>query len=260
MPRISVILPTLNGMKYLEQAIHSVLTQSFEDLELIIINDGSTDETDMIVNRLIKEYSRIVYIKHEKSLGLQKTLNEGLALSRGEFIARIDDDDIWNDRDKLIKQMNIFSRDRNYVLVGTGMHAVDEQGNKLYDSNLPETDEAIRKNLLFQTSFVHSSVCFRKNAVVKCGGYNEEEEIRHIEDYELWLKLGTMGKLYNIPDHSVTIKLRPGSVMAKNIIEQQKKSLRLIKRFRKNYPGYRKAMIIAYLRLFFRIIIGHNRI
>src|SRR3989344_3196134 len=100
-PGISVLLPTYNGGRFITKAIESVLKQSFGDFELIVIDDGSSDYTPKIVEEFARKDSRIIFVKNKENLGIQKTLNRGLSLAKGIYIARIDDDDEWADKNKL---------------------------------------------------------------------------------------------------------------------------------------------------------------
>lgn len=247
MQKISIILPTYNGGKYIRRAIESVVTQSFKDWELLVIDDGSTDNTKEIVESF--NNPQIIYLKNEKNLGIQKTLNRGLKEAKGEYIARIDDDDEWVDSQKLEKQFNFLDENKNYVLIGTGVIVVNEEGEELFRYLLPSEDEDIRSKILGKNCFVHSSVMFKKDTALKFGGYDESANTRHVEDYDLWLKLGTVGKFANLPTHAVKFTQRKGSISGKNKIEQFKKNITLIKTYKNKYPKYIGAFIRAYVRL-----------
>ena len=185
-------------------------------------------------------------------MGIQKTLNKGLKEAKGEYIARIDDDDIWRDKDKLNKQFNILNNDEGYVLVGTGVIVVDEEEKELFRYLFPEKDKNIRNKILSKNCFVHSSVMFRKDLALSLDGYSELNEVKHIEDYDLWLKLGTKGKFCNISEYSINYTSRNGSISSVNKKEQFSKNLRLIKKYKKIYPNYGFSFLIrllAYLTL-----------
>jgi len=249
MPEVSIILPTYNGVIRIEKAISSILAQSFSNFELIVIDDGSNDGTDQIIKKLSNEDKRIVYLRNEINLGIQKSLNRGLKEAKGKYIARIDDDDEWLDKDKLKKQVEFLEANPDYVLVGTGAVVVDENGKELLRYLLPETDSELRKKILSKNCFVHSSVVFRKDTVLVLGGYDESQAVRHVEDYDLWLKLGTKGKFANLPIYAVRFTLRRGNISSKNKIEQFKKDIFLIKKYRNYYPNYFWALVQGYLRL-----------
>ncbi|KKT30509.1 MAG: hypothetical protein UW27_C0002G0027 [Parcubacteria group bacterium GW2011_GWA1_44_13] len=253
MKNISIILPTHNGASYIKQSIESVLKQTHQNFELIIINDGSSDNSEEIIKSFLD--TRIKYIKNDINLGLQKTLNLGINLAEGEYIARIDDDDFWNDEDKLIKQIELFKTNSKLVLVGTGMHAIDGAGNKKFDLILPETDKKIRGQILSRTSFIHSSVCFPKKAFLEVGGFDESERTKHVEDHDLWLKFGSLGKFHNIPSCSVTVRFHNKSVIGKNFRQQQYREMALIFKYGKYYPNFLQAVARSFLRIIFRMFV-----
>ena len=116
-PLISIILPVYNGENRLKEEIESVISQSYMDWELLVIDDGSTDNIKDIIDNFVKNDSRIRYIRSETNLGIQKTLNKGLKEARGKYIARIDDDDIWIDKDKLKVQLEFLENNKNYLFV-----------------------------------------------------------------------------------------------------------------------------------------------
>ncbi|GAB6283594.1 MAG: hypothetical protein STSR0008_23760 [Ignavibacterium sp.] len=247
-PKVSVILPTYNGGRYIKKSIESVISQSFLDWELIVIDDGSTDNTEEIIKKI--DSDKIIYLKNENNLGIQKSLNKGLEIARGEYISRIDDDDRWTDINKLERQVRFLESNKDYVLVGTGVIVVDEKENELFRYFMPETDIDIRNKILIKNCFIHSSVCFRKNLVLELGGYSEFENVKHLEDYDLWLKLGLLGKFKNLPSYSVILMLREESISSVYKIKQFLKNKILIKRYKYKYPNYFWAIIMAHLRIF----------
>lgn len=245
---VSIILPTYNGAQWIKRSIESVISQSYKDWELIVVDDGSTDNTAVIVANMAQNDSRIRYIKNDVNSGIQKTLNHGLKEARGEYIARIDDDDYWVDTDKLQKQVEFLDTNTDHVLVGTGVIIVDEGDNELFRYLVPITNEAIQKRLLGKNCFVHSSVMFRKVSVMQFGGYSENVAEKHFEDYDLWLKLGTIGKLANLPTYSVRYTMRNSSLSAVNRVEIFHKIIGHLKKYKKSYKGYYGALIRAYAR------------
>lgn len=224
---VSIILPTYNGASRIKQSIDSAIAQTFVDWELIIIDDGSADD----IAAVIPSDARIRYIKNETNLGIQKTLNRGLAEAVGEYIARIDDDDIWSDITKLEKQVAFLETNTGHVLVGTGVIAVDEKGKELQRYLLPETDQLIRAKLLRKNCFVHSSVVFRNMGI----RYSEEGEIKHAEDYELWLRLGLEGKLANLPIYGVRFTVRKSSLTGRNRVTQARRILGIAWKYKAHY-------------------------
>lgn len=246
---ISIILPTYNGAKWIEKSIQSVIDQSYTNWELLVIDDGSTDDTSDIVSSMFVKDSRIRYIRNEVNLGIQKTLNKGIRESKGEYIARIDDDDLWSDTDKLKKQIEFLEQNPDHVLIGTGVIIVNENGDELFKYLLPETDQEINSKLLGKNCFVHSSVMFKKSTVVECGFYGEGIDTRHFEDYDLWLQLGVVGKLANINSYSVKYTMRKGSITDKNKLEVFKKMITHLKKYKNTYPNYYSSLLRAYARV-----------
>ena len=237
---VSIILPTYNGAQWIRRAIDSVIAQTFTDWELIIVDDGSTQDLQC----MFPGDARIRYFKNEKNLGIQKTINRGLAEAKGKYIARIDDDDMWSDTAKLEKQVAFLESHPDHVLVGTGVIVVDEQGKELQRYLLPETDTVIRSKLLRKNCFVHSSVVFRNIGI----RYSEEKNVRHAEDYELWLRLGLQGKFANLPSHSVTFTVRKQSLTGRNRVIQARRILVLAWRYKTHYPHALIGITTAFVR------------
>lgn len=247
-PKVSVLLPTHNGSRFISKSIESVLSQSFEDFELIIIDDGSTDMTPDIAREFTRKDKRVVFISNKENLGIQKTLNIGMRIAKGDYIARIDDDDEWIDSKKLEEQITFLYTHPEHVLVGTGVIVVDESRNELFRFYQPLDDASIRNRMLFKSCFMHSAVVFKKDAVLELGGYGESDGVRHVEDYDLWLRLGRVGKLANLPSYSIKFMQRKGAITSKYKPEQFKKNIKLVRAFRADYPHSRLAALFAYLR------------
>ncbi len=248
-PRVSVILPAYNGERFIGRSIKSVLSQSMESFELIVIDDGSVDDTNRIIREFVGKDARVRCLSNKGNLGIQKTLNIGIKESRSEYIARIDDDDEWSDKDKLRRQVDFLDSNKDYVLVGTGAVMVDEKGKELFRFVGPSGDAEIRDKMLFRNCFMHASVMFRRDAALAVSGYDEREDVRHIEDYDLWLKLGIRGKMKNLPIYAVKITLRKGNISSVNKIKQFKRAATVIRKFKDSYPHYLRAVIQAYVRL-----------
>ena len=247
-PLISIILPTYKEARFIIPSIESVLLQSFSDWELIIIDDGLYDASREHILDFIKNDTRIIFLKNEKNLGIQKTLNKGLMEARGIYIARIDDDDQWIDQDKLRLQVEYMQMHTDCVIVGTGAITVNEKGKELVRYLAPTSDIAVRNNMLTRNCFVHSSVLFRKDAVSGLDGYSESKEVKHVEDYDLWLKLGQMGTFANISIYGVRFLLASHNISSKHLVEQYRKNIVLAKKYKKQYPNYYRGIGIAYIR------------
>jgi len=242
---VSVIMPTYNREELVGRSIKSVLDQSYKNFEFIIINDCSTDNTEKIVEDYQKKDKRIKYLKNKDNLGIVKSLNNGLRIAQGEYIARVDDDDAWIDEKKLEKQIDFLNKHQEYVLIGTGSIAVFESKGLRIKNSKPEKDEDIRKKMLLNCPFLHPSVVFRKEAIDKIGFY--DESLERAEDYDLWMRLGKIGKMFNLQEYSIE-----SIVGASNVSHQKRReilvyNLKLIKKYKLDYPNYRRAYLKNYL-------------
>ena len=243
-PKVSIILPVYNGEKYLKQAVQSVLWQTFSDFELIIINDGSTDNSSNVIKTFADLRIRVV---DQENKGLISTLNIGVEMAKAEYIARIDADDIWSDPNKLAKQVKFLEENPEYVLVGTWAKIIDKTGQKTSVLKTPTTDEEIRNKILIKNGFTHPSVIFSKDACLKAGGFDEQE--KYVEDYGLWLRMGLIGKFANIPEYLMSYRVHTGSVTRQKNLAQCKNSLAIIKKHQTQYPNYKKASFKWHLKI-----------
>src|SRR3989338_714852 len=249
-PFVSVLLPTYNGRAYLTKAVESVMRQTYRDFELLIIDDGSSDDTPEIIKGLSRRYSKITVITHEKNMGFVKTLNEGVEKAQGVCIARIDDDDVWCDERKLKKQATFLEEHLEYGLVGGGIIHVDERGKEIGRYLFQERDEDIRSVILADNVFAHSAVMFRKNLWKKVGGY--QEKFHFFSDWALWLALGNISKFYNFPEYNTLYleKEYRGDYGGRNTQIRRKiwANLQLAWTYRKDYPGFWKSCFLSVLR------------
>ncbi|MFZ2150101.1 MAG: glycosyltransferase [Minisyncoccia bacterium] len=253
-PVVSIILPVYNGADRLKETVASVISQSYAGWEMLVIDDGSADNTNEAVGDFVKKDSRVKYIRNEVNLGIQKTLNKGLREAKGEYIARIDDDDIWIDKDKLKRQVEFLEDNKDYVLLGTGAVILDEEGKELTRFLMPKKDSEIRSKILGQNCFLHSSVMFRKSFAFRVGGYNETVNTLHIEDYDLWLKLGTVGQFANLDIYSVSLAQRRSTISNRHRIAQARKSIFEVLRFKNKYPNFFRGFLVSIIRGCFFVV------
>jgi len=203
-PVVTVLMPAFNAQDHIEEAIKSILEQSFSDFELIVVNDGSTDTTEAKVRQFLDE--RIVLINNLNNKGLVAALNEGLSIARGRFIARMDADDI-SCLDRLRQQVELMSSNPQVVLCGTWGETF---GTGPSTRMRPETESRlIRAAMLLDNSFIHSSVMMRK-AILQ----DNQLEYRKVpaEDYDLWQRLADLGEVRNIPQILVRYRLHQGQI------------------------------------------------
>lgn len=202
-PCISVILPVFNGAPYLHAAIESILNQTFIDFELLIIDDGSTDSSLYIASSYSD--SRIRLDRNTHNIGLVSTLNKGLELARGAFIARMDADD-FSFPDRLEKQLRFMVNHPEVGICGTAIEKVDERGSKIVI--MPESHHMICFFMLFDNPFAHNTTMFRSSLIRK-HGLTYDHNFKHSEDYELWDRCGQITQLANIPDALVRYNYHP---------------------------------------------------
>jgi glycosyltransferase involved in cell wall biosynthesis len=244
-PKVSVIIPTYNRVDLLPRAIKSVFDQTFLDYEVIIINDASTDGTKKYLDELAKNDSRVKVIHHEKNYypDISRTLNEGLNLARGKYIARLDDDDYWSDKEKLAKQVAFLDARQDYVIVGGGTIVIDEKDQERFRYLKLETNEAIRSKALVANPFTHSTVMFLRDVAVSVGGYGN---FKNAEDWDLWLKMGTRGNFYNFQEYFVKYLITDKNKSFLFKRSQSKEILKIISAHRKEYPNFYIAYAINF--------------
>jgi glycosyltransferase involved in cell wall biosynthesis len=206
-PRASVILPVFNGSEYLQESIDSILNQTMTDFELIIVDDGSSDGSDLIA----KSYKdpRVVFIGLDVNVGLSKALNIGVSHARAPLIARQDQDDL-SAPTRLEQQITYLQMHENVVLVGSWAEIVKLSPTGEWVTSgfhrHPSSDSSLRFRLLWNNPFVHSSVVFRKSAFEQVGGYCIDPIRGNPEDFELWSRIMNVGRLSNIPEVLVTYR------------------------------------------------------
>lgn len=254
---VSIVIATYNRAKYIKKAVESVLSQTYQNIEIIIVDDGSTDKTPEIISEFSKKDPRIVILTNKTNLGFVRTLNKGIQRAQGKYIARLDDDDFWCDSKKLEKQVEFLEIHPDYALVGGGMIKIDEKNREIARYLFPEKDEDIRKSILVENLFVHSTVLFRKYIWEKIGGYDKEFD--GLEDKDLWLKIGRLKKFYNFQEFFVCYlghQYNNPGYAARNYgrKRQLKLNIRLRKKYRNDYSSYRKAILFCWASYFYSFL------
>jgi glycosyltransferase involved in cell wall biosynthesis len=205
-PAVSVIMAVRNGVPWISEAVASVLGQTLADLELIVVDDGSTDATGAALAVFDDRRLRVV---RQAPAGLTTSLNRALRLARAPLVARLDADDTARP-DRLRRQAALFASRPALGVVGTGAVEVDVGGRPVRTVVPPEDDAAIRRMLIRANPFVHSSVMFRRAVVDRAGGYDERLAVA--QDYDLWLRLAPSTVFANIADALVVRRLLPERV------------------------------------------------
>lgn len=213
MPLVSVVMSVFNAEVYVGEAIESILNQTFNDFEFIIVNDGSEDSTSDILEKYRKNDKRINIFTQENK-GLTKSLNIGINNSSGKYIARQDADD-FSYPERIESQVDAFKNNSGLILLGT--RAIINFKGFMYES--PKYNDAQIKNRITKYNiFVHSSVMFRRSEFMKIGMYNEL--YKTAQDYEAWMRLSSLGKLSILENVLVERTVRKNSISNKKILFQ----------------------------------------
>jgi glycosyltransferase involved in cell wall biosynthesis len=206
-PKVTILMPACNAGKYIAEAIRSVLDQTYTDFELLIVDDGSTDDTRGVVKQF--RDGRIRLLCKEKG-GISAALNTGLKAARGTYIARFDADDICLPR-RLERQVLFLDGHPAYVITGSDAEYISENGEHLFNFRCNgHTHREIVGHLYRHCPFIHSAVMYRKEPILRLGGYSGHAHC--FEDYLLWVQLLRNGKCCNLPEPLIKVRINPHSV------------------------------------------------
>jgi len=208
-PAVSVLMAVYNGARYLARAMDSILAQTFGDFEVIVIDDGSTDDSRVIVHEYAARDTRIRFTARVHR-GLTVTLNDAFSQSRGSYLARLDCDDIALP-ERFAAQVEWLEAHPEVSCVGGGFELIDAAGRFLTTLWPPPDDDAIQGELLKGHAAInHSAAMIRRSAMGRVGGYDTRFETA--QDLDLWLRLGEVGRLANLPQTVVRVRLHPASI------------------------------------------------
>jgi len=214
-PRVSFLMAVYNGERYLDEAIQSILNQTFPDFEFILINDGSTDGTAGIIERYRRKDGRIRAYE-QPNQGLVASLNRGLELARGEFVARMDADDI-SMPERVATQVAFMESHPDVGICGTWIETIGMPHGTV--RCYPTDDATIRSWLLFESVLAHPSTIMRRELLTKAG-LSYDVCYVHAEDYALWVQAARHMALANIPGVLLRYRLHPGQVVQKHEAEK----------------------------------------
>jgi glycosyltransferase involved in cell wall biosynthesis len=229
-PRISVIMAVHNGERYVREAVDSILTQTLSDLELVIVNDGSSDATAAILATYTDPRVRV--FDNQRNVGPAAARSKAIRAARAEYIAIQDADDVALPM-RLEKQICLLEKTRSVGLVGSHAITIDEQGNQQGLMAYPPADDRdIKWDLLFHNPFIHSSVVFRRSILELTGLYTDDPNICRgfVEDYELVSRVNRVAESANIPEPLEKYRLNPIGASARTAAEQQRQVEEISKR------------------------------
>ena len=237
-PKISVLMPAYNAEKYIGEAIESILNQTYKEFELILIDDCSKDTTWKIIQKYAKKDKRIIPVRNTTNLKLSKTLNKGLTIAKGEYIARMDADDL-SYPDRLGRQLSFMEKNPDVGIVGGVMEIIDEKGNYIGIRKYPLDDESIRKKIFFYSPFSHPLIMIRKSVLKKSKDYNTD--FNPAEDYELYFRIGKFSKFANLPDLLLKYRIVSKSMTTGNTKNMELMTIK-IRNIYKNENEYKIGM------------------
>jgi glycosyltransferase involved in cell wall biosynthesis len=223
-PRVTVLLPVYDADRFLDQAVESILTQSYRDFELLAIDDGSSDRSVALLEQHARRDPRVRIVRRAHE-GVTATLNAGLALARGELVARMDADDLALPQ-RLELQVAALDREPGIACVGGAYEVIDVKGRRLSVVRPPCGSAEIEAAALEGRSpIIHSAALYRRRQVLAIGGYDASVSVA--QDYDLWLRLMDVARLANLPDVVLRVRYSATSVSGSRQAEQTEHVIRL---------------------------------
>ncbi len=192
---VSILMPVYNGKAHLEDAINSILKQTYRDFELITVDDASSDGSLSILQGYAKQDSRIKVITNNKNIGLTRSLIKAIEMAQGRYLARQDADDISLPQ-RLEKQIDFLENNKEYGAIGTSARVIGSNGDFIRNAYVPKTWFMTRQILRFGNCFLHGSMMFRKEAYIDAGGYRSSFSLG--QDFDLWLRISKKSKMRNM--------------------------------------------------------------
>ncbi|MBI5370004.1 glycosyltransferase [Candidatus Uhrbacteria bacterium] len=221
--RVSLVCCVFNGDRFIREAVLSLLRQSFRDFELLIVDDGSTDTTSQILRELAAQDDRIRVLTNSTNLGLTKSLNRALTQATGNYVARMDADDIALP-ERLANQIAFLDTHPDIDMVGTAFEWIDAEGRIIGRPQVITDSQTLHKTLIRTNPFLHGSIMIRKKTLDRAGGY--DETFKKAQDYDLWLRLSSTAHFANLPDILMQKRMTTHMISFKNEQEQIRFALR----------------------------------
>jgi len=197
MNQISVVMGAYNEEATISESIESILSQTYSYWQLIIIDDCSTDRTAAVIKRYCDKDHRISIHKNSQNLGLAESLNKGISLAKGPYIARMDADDL-SLPNRFEEQVKILDSDPRVMVVGSAAYYVSSHNHTKKLVRMPQHHKELSRRIFKMSPFIHPSVVMRREFLSRTGGYNVK--LRRAQDYDLWLRGRFIGKYYNIQE------------------------------------------------------------
>ena len=250
MPKVSVLMGAYNCAPYLAEALDSVLNQTFDDFEVVIVNDGSKDNSAEIIKEYAEKDSRIVFIENDRNHGLAYTLNHGLEYVQGEYIIRMDGDDI-SKPERFERLVAAAKEHPDFDVIGSGCDLFDETGvwGEFVPLYVPDKLDAV-----MQRTLSHATVIMKTASLKAVGGYDTSTDNARAEDYDLWCRMVKNGyKLMSIPDKLYMVRWDRKNYYARRPFKTKLAWARLVRYWQKEMDigmkGYGK-VVMTYAKVF----------
>ena len=250
-PLISIVIPVHNGEKYIKESLDSCLGQTYQDSEIIVVNDASADGT----LEILKEYGdRIKIITVEKQNGLGNVINIGIKESKGKYIARMDADDVMYPT-RLEKQVEYMENNPDCVAVGGQIDIIDSNSNVTGHREYVLEESKIKRNMFIYQPFAHPAVMLRKSSAEEVGLY--PEDLWKVEDVKFFFLLSKLGTFANLPDTVLKYRLSFNTQSQSNMLEHFKKTVEIRKWAKKDLgikPSFRESVIWLFQEIGVRLL------
>lgn len=235
---VTILIPAYNVEKYIAEAVYSIQNQSHSNIEILIIDDGSVDNTNSIIRNLKEKDSRIVLVTNESNLGLIKTLNKGIELAKGKYIARMDSDDIAHPN-RIEKQLGTMLSNPNVDFVGCLLKVINEKNRFLYYLDAFDVDDNFVAGFIsmFESPIAHPGLLI-KSEVIKKYKYRDEQEYKHVEDFDMFSRMLADGVKYKCHrEYLLYYRINHDGVTRQNAEIQRVRTLKILQRNSQVYLG-----------------------
>lgn len=221
-PKVTVLMSVYDAEKYLRNSVDSILNQTFRDFEFLIINDGSSYKATEIINSY--NDSRMRIINNQKNIGLSKSLNKGLSIARGNYIARMDADDI-SLPERLAKQVNFLETHQDVDVLGSAVQIIGDDEKPSILCQFPTVHGYIKWCLYFYNPIPHPTVMMRRQALERVSGYSSS--MIYAQDYDLWRRMSGVARFANLPDVLLYLRKHESNISNSHLIQQWKDSIKI---------------------------------
>ncbi len=218
-PRVTVLMPAYNAARFIREAIDSVLRQSFSDFELLLVDDGSSDDTLAIVQS--HRDPRIRIVRHERNLGVAQARNTGVREARGAYVAMLDSDDHAHP-ERLAQQVAFLDHHADHAVVGSWARQVDERNRRLAPIIRPVRSRTVRARLLLAACFSNTTVMGRRSVLLE---YPYQADLRVAEDLDLWARLSRKYELANLPAFLTRYRKHPAGISKQNLALKRERKI-----------------------------------